>query len=164
MPNFKKSDGFSLGGNPFTMNKGSKEINTEGSFRQESTDKMGSYGSPLFAIQARNAMKANLAYHDGTPFNAIAGRDPSSAGAAYDDSSVRDMGKTVDDAMSEGKEVAGALGLGGEEETPTDESASALSNPEIEEAKKSVIGDVKEQKIVDADDVEVAEIEEDIEL
>ena len=76
MPNFKESDGFSLGGNPFTMNKGSKEINTEGSFRQESTDKMGSYGSPLFAIQARNAMKANLAYHDGTPFNAIAGRDP----------------------------------------------------------------------------------------
>ena len=143
MPNFKKSDGFSLGGNPFTMNKGSKEINTEGSFRQESTDKMGSYGSPLFAI---------------------AGRDPSSAGAAYDDSSVRDMGKTVDDAMSEGKEVAGALGLGGEKETPSEESASALGNEELQEAKKSVIGDVKEQKIVDADDVEVAEIEEDIEL
>ena len=143
MPNFKKSDGFSLGGNPFTMKKGSKEINTEGSFRQESTDKMGSYGSPLFAI---------------------AGRDPSSAGAAYDDSSVRDMGKTVDDAMSEGKEVAGALGLGGEEETPSEESASALGNEELQEAKKSVIGDVKEQKIVDADDVEVAEIEEDIEL
>ena len=143
MPNFKKSDGFSLGGNPFTMNKGSKEINTEGSFRQESTDKMGSYGSPLFAI---------------------AGRDPSSAGTAYDDSSVRDMGKTVDDAMSEGKEVAGALGLGGEKETPSEESASALGNEELQEAKKSVIGDVKEQKIVDADDVEVAEIEEDIEL
>ena len=143
MPNFKKSDGFSLGGNPFTMKKGSKEINTEGSFRQESTDKMGSYGSPLFAI---------------------AGREGRGAGAAYDDSSVRDMGKTVDDAMSEGKEVAGALGLGGEKETPSEESASALGNEELQEAKKSVIGDVKEQKIVDADDVEVAEIEEDIEL
>ena len=105
MPNFKKSDGFSLGGNPFTMNKGSKEINTEGSFRQESTDKMGSYDSPLFAIQARNAMKANLAYHDGTPFNAIAGRDPSSAGAAYDDSSVTDIGEAVDAGMAEGQEV-----------------------------------------------------------
>ena len=84
MPNFKKSDGFSLGGNPFTMNKGSKEINTEGSFRQESTDKMGSYGSPLFAI---------------------AGRDPSSAGAAYDDSSVTDIGEAVDAGMAEGQEV-----------------------------------------------------------
>ena len=142
MPNFKKSDGFSLGGNPFTMNKGSKEINTEGSFRQESTDKMGSYGSPLFAI---------------------AGREGRGAGAAYEDTTT-DMAADVDAAMSEGKEVAGALGLGGEEETPSEESASALSNPEIEEAKKSVIGDVKEQKIVDADDVEVAEIEEDIEL
>tara|TARA_R110000796_G_scaffold112863_1_gene224551 strand:- start:301 stop:753 length:453 start_codon:yes stop_codon:yes gene_type:complete len=84
MPNFKKSDGFSLGGNPFTMKKGSKEINTEGSFRQESTDKMGSYGSPLFAI---------------------AGRDPSSAGAAYDDSSVTDIGEAVDAGMAEGQEV-----------------------------------------------------------
>ena len=84
MPNFKKSDGFSLGGNPFTMNKGSKEINTEGSFRQESTDKMGSYGSPLFAI---------------------AGRDPSSAGAAYDDSSVTDIGEAVDAGMAEGQQV-----------------------------------------------------------
>jgi hypothetical protein len=143
MPNFKKSDGFSLGGNPFTMNKGSKEINTEGSFRQESTDKMGSYGSPLFAI---------------------AGRDPSSAGAAYDDSSVSDMGKDVDGAMSEGKEVAGALGLGGEKETPSEESASALGNEELQEAKKSVIGDVEEQKIVDSDDIQYIEEEEDIEL
>ena len=84
MPNFKKSDGFSLGGNPFTMNKGSKEINTEGSFRQESTDKMGSYGSPLFAI---------------------AGRDAKSAGAAYDDSSVTDIGEAVDAGMAEGQEV-----------------------------------------------------------
>ena len=142
MPNFKKSDGFSLGGNPFTMKKGSKEINTEGSFRQESTDKMGSYGSPLFAI---------------------AGREGRGAGAAYEDTTT-DMAADVDAAMSEGKEVAGALGLGGEKETPSEESASALGNEELQEAKKSVIGDVKEQKIVDANDVEVAEIEEDIEL
>jgi hypothetical protein len=142
MPNFKKSDGFSLGGNPFTMNKGSKEINTEGSFRQESTNKMGSYGSPLFAI---------------------AGREGRGAGAAYEDTTT-DMAADFDAAMSEGKEVAGALGLGGEKETPSEESASALGNEELQEAKKSVIGDVKEQKIVDADDVEVAEIEEDIEL
>ena len=142
MPNFKENDGFSLGGNPFTMNKGSKEINTEGSFRQESTDKMGSYGSPLFAI---------------------AGREGRGAGAAYEDTTT-DMAADVDAAMSEGKEVAGALGLGGEKETPSEESASALSNEELQEAKKSVIGDVKEQKIVDANDVEVAEIEEDIEL
>ncbi len=142
MPNFKKSDGFSLGGSPFTMKKGSKEITTDGSFRKESTDKMGSYGSPLFAIS---------------------GREGRGAGAAYEDTTT-DMAADVDAAMSEGKEVAGALGLGGEEETPSEESASALSNEELQEAKKSVIGDVKEQKIVDADDVEVAEIEEDIEL
>ena len=140
MPNFKKSDGFSLGGNPFIMKKGSKEINTEGSFRKEATDKMGGYGSPLFAIT---------------------GRDPRSAGAAYDDSSVSDMGEDVDAAQSESK----AFKTGQEKKKEAaQKSKSALSNPEIEEAKKSVIGDVKEQKIVDADDVEVAEIEEDIEL
>jgi hypothetical protein len=142
MPNFKKSDGFSLGGNPFTMKKGSKEITTDGSFRKEATDKMGRYGSPLFAI---------------------AGREGRGAGAAYEDTTT-DMAADIDAAMSEGKEVAGALGLGGEEETPSEESASALGNEELQEAKKSVIGDVKEQKIVDAGDVEVAEIEEDIEL
>ena len=142
MPNFKKSDGFSLGGNPFTMKKGSKEITTDGSFRKEATDKMGGYGSPLFAI---------------------AGREGRGAGAAYEDTTT-DMAADIDAAMSEGKEVAGALGLGGEEETPSEESASSLGNEELQEAKKSVIGDVKEQKIVDAGDVEVAEIEEDIEL
>ena len=100
MPNFKKSDGFSLGGNPFTMNKGSKEINTEGSFRQESTDKMGSYGSPLFAI---------------------AGRDPSSAGAAYDDSSVTDIGEAVDAGMAEGQEVR-------EQVSPQQEANNTISD------------------------------------
>jgi hypothetical protein len=106
MPNFKKSDGFSLGGNPFTMKKGSKEITTDGSFRKEATDKMGRYGSPLFAI---------------------AGREGRGAGAAYEDTTT-DMAADVDAAMSEGKEVAGALGLGGEEESPTDESVQTLSS------------------------------------
>ena len=100
MPNFKKSDGFSLGGNPFTMNKGSKEINTEGSFRQESTDKMGSYGSPLFAI---------------------AGRDAKSAGAAYDDSSVTDIGEAVDAGMAEGQEVR-------EQVSPQQEANNTISD------------------------------------
>lgn len=84
MPNFKKSDGFSLGGSPFTMKKGSKEITTDGSFRKEATDKMGGYGSPLFAI---------------------VGRDPRAAGAAYDDSSVSDMAEDVDNAQAESKAV-----------------------------------------------------------
>ena len=106
MPNFKKSDGFSLGGNPFTMKKGSKEIITDGSFRKEATDKMGGYGSPLFAI---------------------AGREGRGAGAAYEDTTT-DMAADIDAAMSEGKEVAGALGLGGEEESPTDESVQTLSS------------------------------------
>ena len=106
MPNFKKSDGFSLGGSPFTMKKGSKEITTDGSFRKEATDKMGGYGSPLFAI---------------------AGREGRGAGAAYEDTTT-DMAADVDAAMSEGKEVAGALGLGGEEESPTDESVQTLSS------------------------------------
>ena len=114
MPNFKKSDGFSLGGNPFTMKKGSKEITTDGSFRKEATDKMGGYGSPLFAI---------------------AGREGRGAGAAYEDTTT-DMAADVDAAMSEGKEVAGALGLGGEEETPSEESASALGNEELQAAKE----------------------------
>ena len=52
MPNFKKNDGFALGGSPFTMKKGSRELDTEGSFRQEAVGKMGSYGSPLFAIKS----------------------------------------------------------------------------------------------------------------
>ncbi len=106
MPNFKKSDGFSPGGNPFTMRKGSKEITTDGSFRKEATDKMGGNGSPLFAI---------------------AGREGRGAGAAYGDTTT-DMAADVDAAMSEGKEVAGALGLGGEEESPTDESVQTLSS------------------------------------
>ena len=96
------------------MKKGSKEITADGSFRKEATDKMGRYGSPLFAI---------------------AGREGRGAGAAYEDTTT-DMGKDVDAAMSEGKEVAGALGLGSEEETPSEESASALGNEELQAAKE----------------------------
>jgi len=123
MPKFPKSDGFSLGGNPFTMTKGSKEINTEGSFRKEATGKMGSYGSPLFAI---------------------GGRDPSSAGAAYKDTTT-DMGADVDAAFSEGKAATKAMTP--EETTPVEDSAEALGNKEMNDAKKSVIGDVKESTL-----------------
>jgi len=69
MPKFEKNTGFTQGSNPFTMKPGSKEIDTEGSFRKEATDKMQEHsdsGSPFFAIKASQ-------------------RD---AGAAYDDSSV----------------------------------------------------------------------------
>lgn len=106
MPKFPKSDGFSLGGNPFTMKKGSKEINTEGSFRQEATGKMGSYGSPLFAI---------------------GGRDPNSAGAAYEDTTT-DMGADVDAGLAQGKAIAGELGLNDEEDSPVDQTIQALTD------------------------------------
>jgi len=65
MPKFPKSSGFSQGGNPFTMNQGSKEIHTEGSFSKKSSDKMDSYGSPLFAI-AQGARSTGL-YSDADP-------------------------------------------------------------------------------------------------
>ena len=63
----------------------------------------------------------------GFPLFAIAGREGRGAGAAYEDTTT-DMAADVDAAMSEGKEVAGALGLGGEEESPTDESVQTLSS------------------------------------
>ena len=65
MPKFPKSSGFSQGGNPFTMNQGSKELHTEGSFSKKSSDKMDSYGSPLFAI-AQGARSTGL-YSDADP-------------------------------------------------------------------------------------------------
>ena len=101
MPNFKKSDGFSLGGDPFTMKKGSKEITTDGSFRKEATDKMGRYGSPLFAIE---------------------GRDPRAAGAAYRDTSS-DMAEDVDKAQAESKEFKD-----GKKEKDVKETTSNLEN------------------------------------
>ena len=101
MPNFKKSDGFSLGGNPFTMKKGSKEITTDGSFRKEATDKMGGYGSPLFAI---------------------VGRDPRAAGAAYRDTSS-DMAEDDDNAQAESKAVKD-----GKREDTVKETTSDLEN------------------------------------
>lgn len=130
MPNFKKSDGFSLGGSPFTMKKGSKEITTDGSFRKEATDKMGGYGSPLFAIE---------------------GRDPRSAGAAYDDSSVSDMGEDVDAAQSESK----AFKAGQEKKKEAaQESIKDLSTNMDDSAKESTIGGATEQKLVDPEVME----------
>ena len=88
MPNFKKNDGFALGGSPFTMKKGSKEINTDGSFRQEAMGKMGSYGSPLFAIE---------------------GRQGRGDGSQVDTTS--DLGADVEAGLAQGKAIAGELGL-----------------------------------------------------
>jgi hypothetical protein len=122
MPNFKKSDGFSLGGNPFTMKKGSKEITTDGSFRKEATDKMGRYGSPLFAIS---------------------GRDPRSAGAAYDDSSVSDMGEDVDAAQSESK----AFEAGQEEKKEAAQESITDLSTEQEPAVDSGDGGDKKEKL-----------------
>ena len=120
MPNFKKSDGFSLGGNPFTMKKGSKEITTDGSFRKEATDKMGRYGSPLFAI---------------------AGREGRGAGAAYEDTTT-DMGKDVDAAMSEGK----AFKAGQEEKKEAaQESITDLSTEQEPAVDSGDDGDKKEK-------------------
>lgn len=96
MPNFKKSDGFSLGGSPFTMKKGSKELDTEGSFREEAKNKMGSYGSPLFAIE---------------------GRQGRGDGSQVDTTS--DLGADVDNAMAQGKAIAGELGLDDDEDEPS---------------------------------------------
>ena len=96
MPNFKKNDGFALGGSPFTMKKGSKEINTDGSFRQEAMGKMGSYGSPLFAIEGRK------------------GRGD---GSQVDTTS--DLGADVDAGLAQGKKLAGELGLDDDEDEPS---------------------------------------------
>lgn len=96
MPNFKKNDGFALGGSPFTMKKGSKEINTEGSFRQEAMGKMGSYGSPLFAIE---------------------GRQGRGDGSQVDTTS--DLGADVEAGLEQGKAIAGELGLDNDEDEPS---------------------------------------------
>lgn len=96
MPNFKKNDGFALGGSPFTMKKGSKEINTEGSFRQEAMGKMGSYGSPLFAIE---------------------GRQGRGDGSQVDTTS--DLGADVEAGLEQGKAIAGELGLDDDDDEPS---------------------------------------------
>ena len=96
MPNFKKNDGFALGGSPFTMKKGSKEIDTEGSFRQEAMGKMGSYKSPLFAIE---------------------GRQGRGDGSQVDTTS--DLGADVEAGLAQGKEISGALGLNEDEDEPS---------------------------------------------
>ena len=115
MPNFKKSDGFALGGSPFTMKKGSKEINTDGSFRQEAMGKMGSYGSPLFAIEGRR------------------GRGD---GSQVDTTS--DLGADVEAGLAQGKEIAGALGLDeDEEDSPVDQTMQALTADKAKDAFKN---------------------------
>jgi len=116
MPKFPKNDGFSLGANPFKMNKGSKEIHTEGSFRQEATNKMQEHadgGSPFFAIQPRDIMKATLGHEGSSPFTAIEGRSGRGSGAYEDTSS--DLGDAVDQGLADGKAIAGELGLDEEE-------------------------------------------------
>tara|TARA_B100001057_G_scaffold427809_1_gene452767 strand:+ start:872 stop:1198 length:327 start_codon:yes stop_codon:yes gene_type:complete len=90
MPNFKKSDGFTLGGSPFTMKKGSKELDTEGSFREEAKNKMGSYGSPLFAIQS-----------DGINAGLDAMTQSKQDGDAAKRAGMESMGKGVEDVGSE---------------------------------------------------------------
>ena len=125
MPNFKKSDGFSLGGNPFTMKKGSKEITTDGSFRKEATDKMGGYGSPLFAI------KSSVSETDLYDAPADQGRSG--------------MAEAVDEGMKDGEKLGAALeGDGGEDsDTSMDDSA-----------KESTISGATEQKLVDPEVME----------
>ena len=100
MPNFKKSDGFSLGGNPFTMKKGSKELDTEGSFREEAKNKMGSYGSPLFAIK-RDGVNAGL---DAMAESKRTGDEAKKAGMESMGSGVEDVGSEIMSAKEEKEE------------------------------------------------------------
>ena len=134
MPNFKKSDGFSLVGNPFTMNKGSKEINTEGSFRQESTDKMGSYGSPIFAI------KSSVSETDIYDAPADGGRSG--------------MAAAVDEGKADGKKIA--AGLEGDNEG-AGEDGLEVAEKEVgmdDSSKQSTIGGGGEQEIVNPEVME----------
>lgn len=122
MPNFKKNDGFALGANPFTMKKGSKELDTEGSFRKESTDKMGSYGSPLFAIE---------------------GRQGRGDGSQVDTTS--DLGADVDAGLAQGKAIAGELGLDDDEDEPSidqerQQTLDILSSQKKEKDKTNILG------------------------
>ena len=117
MPNFKKNDGFALGGSPFTMKKGSKELDTEGSFRQEAMGKMGSYGSPLFAIE---------------------GRQGRGDGSQVDTTS--DLGADVEAGLEQGKAIAGELGLDDdedEENSPVDQTMQALTADKAKDAFKN---------------------------
>lgn len=122
MPNFKKNDGFALGANPFTMKKGSKELDTEGSFRKESTDKMGSYGSPLFAIE---------------------GRQGRGDGSQVDTTS--DLGADVNAGLAQGKAIAGELGLNDNEDEPSidqerQQTLDILSGQKKEKDKTNILG------------------------
>lgn len=89
MPNFDKPTGF-------TMKMGSKQKDTEGSFREEAKNKMGSYGSPLFAIE---------------------GRQGRGDGSQVDTTS--DLGADVEAGLAQGKAIAGELGLDEDEDEPS---------------------------------------------
>ena len=126
MPKFEKNTGFTQGSNPFTMKPGSKEIDTEGSFRKEATDKMQEHsdsGSPFFAIQASQ-------------------RD---AGAAYDDSSVTeaDYGEIKKKDKKEDKKEEVAETTSTLENTP--EETVSVGNTELKGVDTSKI-----DKIADA--------------
>jgi hypothetical protein len=75
--------------------------------------KMGSYGSPLFAIEGRK------------------GRGD---GSQVDTTS--DLGKDVEAGLEQGKAIAGELGLDDDEESPSEESISTLGNEELQAAKE----------------------------
>ena len=122
MPKFPKSDGFSLGGNPFTMTKGSKEINTEGSFRQEAEGKMNSYGSPLFAIQAR---EGSTSLYDA----------PADGGRGG-------MAAAVDEGIADGGKIGAKLAKGEDGLEAAEESVGLDSDGQ--NAKESTIGGAEE--------------------
>lgn len=130
MPKFPKSDGFSLGGNPFTMKKGSKEINTEGSFRQEAEGKMNSYGSPLFAIRAREGSTSL--------YNAPADGGRSGMAAAVDESGVADaIGAKLakgEDGLEAAEESVGldSDGQNAKESTIGGAEEATLETPEVD--------------------------------
>ncbi len=105
MPNFDKPTGF-------TMKMGSKQKDTEGSFREEAKNKMGSYGSPLFAIE---------------------GRQGRGDGSQVDTTS--DLGADVEAGLAQGKAIAGELGLDeDEEDSPVDQTMQALTADKAKDA------------------------------
>ena len=134
MPNFKENDGFSLGGNPFTMNQGSKESTTVGCFRQESTDKMGSYDSPFFAIKSS--------------------RSETSLYDAPADGGRSGMAAAVDEGRADGKKIA--AGLEGDD-AGAGEDGLEVAEKEVgmdDSSKESTIGGGGEQEIVNPEVME----------
>jgi hypothetical protein len=127
MPNFKKNDGFALNGSPFTMKKGSKELDTEGSFRQEAMGKMGSYGSPLFAIKS-----------DGINAGLDAMAESKKAGDAAKEAGMESMGSGVADAANE---------IIGQEEDNEDESSKSKVDDAFKDSSSMATGILTEEII-----------------